>query len=367
MRSYLIIALLAMLFVSCKETTIDEAENNAEQKEYIYATIANDDTRVELNNYKQTVWTKYDMIIRLGDNIHDVWMFDGQTGDRYGKFYHYASFTSTLDHNFNGKYFALYPYKDGIYYGTSKFTNGDLAIFYNVFNEQNYHANSYDTSSNIMLGLGKDAENFTFQNVMGYLRLSLSGGKKVKNITLKGNNNETLAGVRYIHQEDVNNGDWYTNLSTTMTLNCGNGVQLTGTPTEFYFALIPTIFEKGITVTINFTDGTTYVKNTSKYVTIKRNVIQPMATISTDQDIEWQQMIIKHSGDMISAPYFLGGTSIFGYIYWGDGAKSEINSVDAYIYGDTQSEHEIIIETLDADYVYIESCAGISEIDLTNF
>ena len=78
-------------------------------------------------------------------------------------------------------------------------------------------------------------------------------------------------------------------------------------------------------------------------------------------------MIIKHSGDMISAPYFLGGTSIFGYIYWGDGAKSEINSVDAYIYGDTQSEHEIIIETLDADYVYIESCAGISEIDLTNF
>ena len=58
---------------------------------------------------------------------------------------------------------------------------------------------------------------------------------------------------------------------------------------------------------------------------------------------------------------------MFGYIYWGDGAKSEINRVDAYIYADTQSEHEIIIETLDADYVYIESCAGISEIDLTNF
>lgn len=367
MKRYLIIALLATLFVGCKDTIIEEASNNASLKEYIYATIEKDDTRVELNNYKQTVWTKYDMIIRLGDNIHDVWMFDGQTGDRYGKFYHYASFTSTLDHNFNGKYFALYPYKDGIYYGTSKFTNGDLAIFYNVFNEQNYHSNSYDTSSNIMLGLGKDAENFTFKNVMGYLRLSLTGSKKVKSITLKGNADETLAGVRYIHQEDITTGDWYSNLSNTMTLNCDNGVQLTSSPTEFYFALIPTTFEKGITVMINFTDGTSYIKNTSKSVTIKRNTIQPMTTISTDQDIEWQQVLIKHSGDMVSAPYFLGGTSMFGYIYWGDGAKSEINRVDAYLYADTQAEHEIIIETMDTNYIYIESCAGISEIDLTNF
>ena len=367
MRRILIFTLFASLLYSCQDAKIDEATNSAQHNEYIYATISDDDTRVELNNYKQTVWTEGDMFIRLGDNIHDVWMFNGNTGDRNGKFYRYASFNNKVDHNFNGKYFALYPYRDGIYYGTGSFTNGDLAMFYKVFNEQNYHPNSYDTLSNIMLGLGKDAENFTFQNVMGYLRLSLTGSKRVKSITLEGNNDEVLAGVRYIHQEDVTVGEWYSEPSYTMTLNCGDGVQLTGTPTEFYFALIPRLFENGITATINFTDGSNYVKSTRKSVDISRNIIQPMATISTDEAIEWQRVIIKHHGDRVAAPYLLGNTSVLGYIYWGDGYQSDVNTIDAYNYADGDGEHEIVIETLDANYIYIESCAGISEIDLTNF
>lgn len=367
MRRILIFTLFASLLYSCQDAKIDEAVNNIQPKEYIHATISKDDTRVELNNHKQTVWTEGDMIIRFGDNIHDVWMFEGKTGDRGGKFSKYASFNNTVNHAFGGKYLALYPYRDGLYYGTGSFTNGDMAMFYKVFAEQNYHPNSYDTLSNIMLGVGKDAENFTFQNVMGYLRLSLTGSKKVKSIVLEGNKDEILAGVRYIHQEDVYVGDWYKEPSYTMTLNCGDGVQLTGTPTEFYFALIPRLFENGITATINFTDGSNYVKSTRKSVSIVRNIIQPMATISTDEAIEWQRVIIKHHGDRVAAPYLLGNTSVLGYIYWGDGYQSDVNTIDAYNYADSDGEHEIVIETLDANYIYIESCAGISEIDLTNF
>ncbi len=367
MRRILIFTLFASLLFSCQDAKIDEAVNNIQPKEYIHATITTDNTRVELNNYKQTVWTEGDLIIRLGDNIHDIWMFDGKTGDRGGKFYKYAWYDWTIDHNFNGKYFALYPYRDGIYYGTGTFTNGDLAIFYKVFAEQNYHPNSYDTQSNIMLGLGKDAENFTFQNAMGYLRLSLTGSKKVKSIVLEGNNDEIMAGIRYIHQEDIYISQWYDEPSYSMTLNCGNGVQLTDTPTEFYFALVPTLFENGITATINFTDGSNYVKSSRKSISIARNIIQPMATISTDEAIEWQRVIIKHHGDRVAAPYLMGNTSMLGYIYWGDGYQSDINTIDAYNYANGDSEHEIVIETLDANYIYIESCAGINEIDLTNF
>lgn len=367
MRRILIFTLFASLLVSCQDAKIDEAVNNIQPKEYIHATITTDNTRVELNNYKQTVWTEGDLIIRLGDNIHDIWMFDGKTGDRGGKFYKYAWYDWTIDHNFNGKYFALYPYRDGLYYGTGTFTNGDLAIFYKVFAEQNYHPNSYDTQSNIMLGLGKDAENFTFQNAMGYLRLSLTGSKKVKSIVLEGNNDEIMAGIRYIHQEDIYISQWYDEPSYSMTLNCGNGVQLTDTPTEFYFALVPTLFEKGIDIQVVFTDGTRFPIRTSKAISIERNCIQPMATVETGDGVKWQTITIKHTGDTISGPQLLGETNLSGYVYWNDGWMSDINVFTSYVFDDDKLEHEVVVKALNANYLYINGCTGISEIDLSNF
>lgn len=368
MRRILIITLFASLLFSCQDAKIDEAVNNTQSKEYIYANIGKEDTRVELNNYKQTVWSAGDMIIRLGDNIHDVWVFEGETGDRYGKFSKYGSFNNLVDHNFNGKYFSLYPYKDNFYAGTSTFTNGDLALFFHVEGVQQYQPNSYDRQSNIMLGIGRDAENYTFQNIMGYLRLSLTGDKKVESIILKGNNDEILSGLRYVHQEDVNISDWYEYYGTSITLNCGEeGVQLTDIPTDFYFTIIPTLFSEGIDIQVLFTDGTRFPIKTTKEINIERNCIQPMATVETGDDVNWQTIIIKHSGNTISAPLLYGQTNLSGYVYWNDGWMSNINVFTSYVFEDDKSEHEVVVKALNANYLYIDGCTGISEIDLTNF
>lgn len=366
MKRVLLYVLAATMLAACTRNEIDEINNNSPQQEYIYASFE-DETRVELNDNKQTVWTKDDMFIRLGDNIHDVWQFDGMTGDRGGKFHFWESFETPVDHNFNGKYFALYPYINGIYYGTGFFENGDLAMFYKVFENQDYHPNSYDTSSNIMLGIGKDAENFTFRNVMGYLRLSLTGDKKVQSIILEGNNGEILAGIRYIHQEDINIGGWYSSPVYSMTLNCGDGVQLTDQPTDFYFALTPTTFEKGISIEVVFTDGTIFPKSTSKRIAIERNTIQPMTCIATDGGAIWQSVTISHTGTDVAAPALFGYSSLTGYIYWGDNYMSEINTLISYVYQDTQESHTITIQAQGATRFTMPSCAGVSEIDLTNF
>lgn len=366
MKRVLLYVLAATMLAACTRNEIDEINNNSPQQEYVYASFE-EDTRVELNDKKQTVWTKDDMFIRLGDNIHDVWQFDGMTGDRGGKFHRYAGFNNTVDHDFGGKYLALYPYVDGIYYGTSIFNNGDLAMLYRVFEEQNYHPNSYDTSSNIMLGIGKDAENFTFRNVMGYLRLSLTGDKKVQSIILEGNNDEILAGIRYIHQEDINIGGWYSDPIYSMTLNCGDGVQLTDQPTDFYFALTPTTFEKGISIEVVFTDGSIFPKSTSKRIAIERNTIQPMTCIATDGGTIWQSVTISHTGTDITAPQLDGYSSLTGYIYWGDNYMSEINTLISYVYQDAQESHTITIQAQGATLFKMPSCAGVSEIDLTNF
>ena len=77
-----------------------------------------------------------------------------------------------------------------------------------------------------MHGIGSDASNFSFKNLMGYLRLSLTGDKMVESITLEGNNGEYLGGARYTHLEDISINGWYSDVTTSLTLNC-NGVQLT--------------------------------------------------------------------------------------------------------------------------------------------
>lgn len=357
------------MLTACTEDVIIEVVEPSPSQEYIYATI-NTDTRVELNELRKTVWTKGDMIIRYGDNIHDVWTFNGETGDRSGKFSKYGSFQETVNHSFNGKYIALYPYKENFYVGTTKFDNGDMAIVYAIGEEQNYHPNSYDPSSNIMLGAGKTSTNFEFHNLMGYLRLSLTGAKSVKKITLKGNNDEKLGGWRYTHEENVDIGGWYDSPTYTLTLNCGNGVQLTDEPTQFYFSLVPTTFTKGINVVIYFTDGTQYTVNTSKQVAVARNTIQPMANVNTSAEMQWQTITIKHRGERLSAPliYDLTGSFIAtGYILWGDNYMSDINTIGTYIYADAEQEHTITVKTQGGYQVYLQSLQGISEIDLSNF
>lgn len=364
MKKSILLALLATAFVGCTQADIDETRPSSPE-EVIYATIAEEEiTRVELNNKKQTTWSAGDYIVRYGQDVHDVWEFAGVTGDRNGVFKLFGEWSDLVDFDFKGKYYSFYPYDS--YAGLGGFQNGDKAIFYYIKSEQNYIKNSYDPRSNIMHGIGSDASNFTFKNLMGYLRLSLKGDKKVQSITLEGNNGEYLGGYKYIHLEDISINGWYSDVTTYMTLNC-NGVQLTDIPTEFYFALDPTTFSQGISVTILFTDGTVFPQSTSKSIGIERNVIQPMATIDTGAELEWQTVTIQHSGDKVSAPTLYGYSALSGYLYWGDDYMSDLNSLKSYVYDDGISEHTITVKSLNATGFEIEDCTGISAIDLSNF
>ena len=376
MRRFFILTLLAIVVSACTKTVINEdllRPDYIPQKgrgETIHATIEEDvQTRVELNANKQTVWTKGDQIVRYGDNVYDVWTFDGNTGDRSGSFSYFGEWTQKPEYDFSGKYFAFYPYSN--YFGRGSFSDGSIAVFFDVPAEQTYHYNSYDPNSNAMLGIGRNETNFRFKNLMGYLRISLTGDKRVKSITLDGNNDEVLSGLRYISLENIELANWYSDESYSKVINCGNGVQLTDEPTQFYFSLVPVVFEKGLNITISFTDGTTYAKSTSARVDIARNTIQPMTTIDTNAEVEWQTATLKHSGERIYAPYVLDASSshlTFGYVYWGDNVITALKNVmEYYTYDDGKSSHSVTIKTQNATQLYLSSCAGISEIDLTNF
>ena len=92
-----------------------------------------------------------------------------------------------------------------------------------------------------------------------------------------------------------------------------------------------------------------------------------MATVDTGDGIEWQTITIKHRGSIASAPVLYGDSNIVSYTYWGDGFMTDTNIDGSYVYSDGLDEHEIMVKSQNATYLYLGSCAGISEIDLSNF
>ena len=84
---------MAALLASCaQDAAVDEPRMESAMNK-IYATIddseyanSDDDTRVELNDKKQTVWTAGDKITVFYSEDVEVWQFDGNTGDRSGSF-----------------------------------------------------------------------------------------------------------------------------------------------------------------------------------------------------------------------------------------------------------------------------------------
>lgn len=355
------------MFAACTEDRIEEVVNNNADADKIYATIAEtecDDTRVQLNEKRQTVWNEGDKIFVYCNSYFREYTFDGKTGDRSGSFTYttnYGAPDSNAVVNYD-KYYAVHL--NTLLYGW--YNNGDPIFYVTLPATQSYKKNSYGTDTNAMLGTSTDGENFTFKNLYGYLRLSLTGSKVVQSIEISGNDGEVVAGELYVNK-DAQLVEWYQNLSDSITIDCGSGVMLTDIPTNFYVTLPTIAFESGISVKVNFTDGTVFPKRTSKEIVIARNTIQPMATFDTGGDVEWQTVTIKHSGSEISAPILSGSTAISGYIYWGDDYMSEVNTLESYVYDDGQPSHTVTVKSLNAWRFTIYGCEGISEIDFTNF
>ena len=145
--------------------------------------------------------------------------------------------------------------------------------------EQTYAAESFGNGSMAMVAVSEDSD-IIFRNVLGGMKLQLRGTQKVKSITLQGNNNEKLSGAAIVtaYADETKPAiTMASGASNTVTLNCGNGVQLNeGSATEFIISLPPVLFSKGFKVTVTDADSKTYTVSTDKANTVLRSSILVM-------------------------------------------------------------------------------------------
>ena len=282
MKKILMFVVASYVLIGCNNFVEQYASQQIsdDAPDIIYASFGEDTkTYVEQNKYLR--WNAEDEISFFSVTYNMRYQFQGSTGDNNGAFQKLT--TDLITGNELNNNYAVYPYK-------ASTTMSDEGVISFVLPEvQNYAENSFGVGANTMVAItsGKEDNILRFKNVCGYLRLSLYGKNAIiKSVELKGNNGEKIAGAStitaiYGRTPEITVTEKGT---TTVTLDCGDGVALGTTPEtaiEFWLVLPETTFKQGITITVTDIDGNVFEKSTSNGVIIERNTIQPMAALET--------------------------------------------------------------------------------------
>ena len=293
MRNLKLFALVALFFAACNTDALDEREAG-KVGDFAPETITvgfEDDTRIQLQ-YGKTVWTKNDevSVFYLSD-ANQKWQYKGATGNRTAQLSRVDAGVATKEMD---KVIVVYPYNANYFiHPTTQNIKAWLPA------TQSYLKDSYGLDGNIMISQS-EYNQFSLKNVCGWLKVKLTGfGDVIKSIKVEGNNGEQVAGELYINPEtaiatlaaadgEANDDDgsaggtlvFDDTILYETTLDCGEGVELGLAATDFYIALPPQTFEKGITITIEDANGFAMTKSTDKVVTIDRNHILPMKSFT---------------------------------------------------------------------------------------
>lgn len=265
MRKIIMFAVMATVFASCTKAVGNSAVIN--RVDSIHATIAEESSRVKLTDDHKLVWNSDDLVSVFNKTTaNECWKFDGADGATEGTLTPVIGFGSGES---IAQIVAVYPHNDN----NEVATDGSVKV--------GIPAVQYDDkkSGNVLVARSDD-ENLTFKSVVGWIELRLTGSKSVKEIVINGNKGEQVAG-----RVQIDN-----NLSTNVisdgkeeiSLLCSSPVALSSTPSVFDIAVIPQTFENGITITVNYTDGTSFEKSTSNKIVIQRNHIRPFKKIEAE-------------------------------------------------------------------------------------
>ena len=274
-RIILSVLTMSALLCGCQKDHVSEL---AQERGTIHATIEEiSATRTVMDEDNNIRWSEGDQIVGFMRSTLDVkyQVSAASVGKTSASFEEVSSgglnAGTELEH-----IIAYYPYSSSVSAAKSG-SNYTLDVI--LPTEQTYVAESFGNGAMPMVAVS-ETNNITFRNVCGGMKLQLRGTQKVKSIKLEGKNNEKLSGAATVTAYTDETKPAITMASgafTSVTLNCGSGVQLNESKaTEFIIALPPVLFSKGFTVTVTDADSKTYTVETDKANTVLRSSILNM-------------------------------------------------------------------------------------------
>jgi len=214
-------------------------------------------------------WTAKDLIkVAVEDNIETQYTFeltegaDNTSGDFYtGTPHPERSFFDESIHN----YVAIYPAtnRDGEANNITSANASTMVATFKLPATQDYKANSFGEKAAPMIAHSEN-KTLQFKNIMGGICFYLKGDAIVTKIELTTKADEALWGTctATLHgtgtEATITDKDISTSNSadqkTTVTLDCGSGVQLTPTASMFFILLPPGTLSSGFTLEVKGLD-----------------------------------------------------------------------------------------------------------------
>ena len=292
----------ALLGVACAQDDIisSGAAEQHPSRELVVAFEA-DDTRVQLNDDRKTVWTNDDRVaVYYASGRVEEWMYNGATGERYASLVPVSNSTASDSDTMMA---MAYPYNSDF-----RFDVAGSSLKAMLPATQNYLAGSYGVGANLMVGnVGNPT---TMRNVCGWLRLEVTGnGEKVMGIALRGNRSEQVSGEIIVDVEDASSKltEDSSKAYGVVVLDCGDGVTLSAKATTFYIALPPQKFSKGLNVELLCSNAEVMTQTTENSITISRNVITPMESFAFKADSQEVSEGFYPSGKEVWYKTYSGG------------------------------------------------------------
>ncbi len=273
MMKKLFLGAVVLLLAACS-TKIDEGTTLEPEGRTFHGVIAEEDTRVFLDDQIRLHWNAGDLITLFeGITRNKKYQFMGEDGDNAGEFEFVSQGFGTG--NDLDRYYAVYPYAS-----TTKYVYGSPDyIQYTLPATQTYVAGSVGKDANVMVAITADLDDMDlrFRNACSFLLIRLWGaeGQTVGSITLSSLGGEPLAGkCQLVPTYGGTPTLTMTGTTTSITLSCPEGVAI-GTSeaeaTDFWLVLPPATYAGGISVKVSGYYGGEQTFTVDKSLTFERN------------------------------------------------------------------------------------------------
>lgn len=270
----------SLCFAACQTEAVNLNGSNLSDSILSAKIEQNEMTKTVLGEGNNILWSENDQIIAFmkssfGHKYQIKPSFAGKTYAHFSK----KSFESgddlfagmEWDHNV-----AYYPYSESI---ECVKAGDNYTLEVTLPAEQTFARNSFGNGTFPMVAVSEDND-ITFKNICGGIKLQLKGSQTVKSITLQGRNNEKISGTATVTAYTDETKPVLTmnhDVSTTVTLNCGDGITLEeNTATEFIIVVPPVLFIQGFMITVTDADDKEYIVETDKTNTVLRSSLLVM-------------------------------------------------------------------------------------------
>ena len=223
-----------------------------------------DETKTALGSGLKVVWSAGDAIRIYSNSCQygEVFTLKNGAGEQTGTFEGSASIG-------DGPYYAVYPNSEAVEVpNTYSSIESNNYFEVRVLPSHVYEANSFGNGSNISWAYSSSLSNLSFQNVFGAVKFSLTGTAKIQMINLYTRGSELLSGTLRVLNPKGPAPVSYSMIGTREEMTqyrqifgMGEGVQLSGTPTDFYISVPAGALADGFFVEFIDTDGKAMIKS----------------------------------------------------------------------------------------------------------